>query len=86
MRDNFGLRTDILGPHWPGTGPDAEEYCETSNTFRKRAKHHKIIGNVPSGECCVLLTKPVAAVRGFLALARREAEAGWCVTITSLPG
>lgn len=32
-------------------------------------------------ESCVLLTRPVAAVRGFLALARRDAEAGWYVYI-----
>ena len=28
-------------------------------------------------EACVLLTHPVSSVRGFLATARREAEAGW---------
>lgn len=30
-------------------------------------------------ESCVLLTRPLTAVRGFLATARREAEAGWSV-------
>jgi hypothetical protein len=30
-----------------------------------------------SEESCVLLTRPVTAVRGFLETARRAAEAGW---------
>ena len=31
----------------------------------------------PQNEACVLLTHPSVAVRGFLAMARREAEAVW---------
>lgn len=74
MRDSFGLNKDVLGPHWPGTGTHAEEYREIGKPFKK---HHRFVDNVPGGECCALLKNPKAAVRGFLALSRRDAEAGW---------
>lgn len=45
-------------------------------------EHHwphdrSVEGRDPKAEACVLLTHPVTSVRGFLAMARREAEAGW---------
>jgi hypothetical protein len=38
---------------------------------------HHIQDRNPINEACVLLTHPLTAVRGFLAMARREAEAIW---------
>ncbi|ORY30580.1 hypothetical protein BCR39DRAFT_528993 [Naematelia encephala] len=64
MRYALGLRADFPGPHWSGCrGQDANDNVK----------------EIPSesGEVCVLLTRPVDSIRGFLALARREAEAGW---------
>jgi hypothetical protein len=79
IRNAFGLRTEFRGPHVNGSGPDGAEY-HPPRISRDRyyvAGADTIATMTPENESCVLLTRPVAAVRGFLALARRDAEAGW---------
>ena len=70
MRNAFGLRTEFPVSHVSGSGPDAQEY--------RPPRGGASLGK-EGGEECVLLSKTDASVRGFLALARKEAEAGWQV-------
>jgi hypothetical protein len=88
MRIALGLRVEFAGNQWPGTGTNAETYQMPRNAGEfgtAESAHHKTEGfgreikllGPLEDEACVLLRDPVTCVRGLLALARREAEAGW---------
>lgn len=84
FRDAVGLRTEYSGAHWPGSGSAGQPYQERS---AQRLREPRGVITTPSvgeerpEEVCVFLTDTETSVRGFLALARREAEAGWYVPL-----
>lgn len=65
----------------------SESYVQIRNHLNLRTDKHSqhwaaspkisTAGETGEREDCVLLRRPVTAVRGLLALARREAESGW---------
>lgn len=74
----MGLKAEFPGLHWPGTGPGAQAYAVQSRARRDSPRDvldAYAAGDV--GESCPLLRHTERAVRGFLACARREAEAVW---------
>ena len=89
----MGLRVDYPGPHWAGSGPDGTPYVRGTQIASKEADEEDLTklrakkssgdseGDFENnnGEVCVLLQATEKSVRGFLALVRREAEAGWSV-------
>ncbi|WWD18696.1 hypothetical protein CI109_103150 [Kwoniella shandongensis] len=85
LRNAFGLRSEFPGKHWDGSGPGAMTYAPPSSA-RHNDRDRTVDITDPSvdetridatDEVCVLLKRPETSIRGFLALARREAEAGW---------
>ena len=90
LRNALGLRLDFVGPHWAGSGPDGTPYVRKphigdidpelmTSTAKKSSDDPESDADMSDGEVCVLLQATEKSVRGFLALARREAEAGWSV-------
>lgn len=77
MRNALGVRSDFAGAHWPGKSGQAYDGPSRSNLTVADSAYEGSI--VDPYEVCVLLRKTVDSVRGFLALARREAEASWWV-------
>ncbi|WWC88441.1 uncharacterized protein L201_003352 [Kwoniella dendrophila CBS 6074] len=85
FRNALGLKSSFRGNHWPGSGPYGVEYvgpkshAMRDNEFAPSAFDDNDQSSVPNEveEVCVLLRKPEISIRGLLALARREAEAGW---------
>ncbi|WWC96342.1 hypothetical protein V866_003209 [Kwoniella sp. B9012] len=79
IRNAFGLRSSFQGRHWSGSGPHGYEYvAPTSHASRGNEYAPFETNSGPDvDEVCILLTDPETCVRGLLALARREAEAGW---------
>ncbi|OCF75590.1 hypothetical protein I204_04447 [Kwoniella mangroviensis CBS 8886] len=79
IRNAFGLRSSFQGRHWSGSGPHGYEYiAPTSHASRGNEYAPFETDSGPDvDEVCILLTDPETCVRGLLALARREAEAGW---------
>ncbi|RXK40311.1 hypothetical protein M231_02425 [Tremella mesenterica] len=81
MRNALSLRSDVPGPHWPGSGPNGQPYIPPARVARSdhwgslKSPHH-VEYHAPQ-EICFLLSRTEASVRGFLAMARKEAEAGW---------
>lgn len=74
----MGIKAEFPGLHWPGTGPQATAYLMQSRA--KRESTREIMAAYRAGEVgeiCPLLKHTERAVRGFLACARREAEAVW---------
>ena len=74
MRFTLGIKTSLPGYHCPGSGPDAVPYAYPAEIRRIQ---QAFPDDVNMEDSCPLLTSTVTAVRGFLALARKEAEAGW---------
>ena len=76
MRSAFGIRSDLPGRHWSGSGPDGRPYAMPS--MITRAERWMDEGQLPlDDEVCVLLRAPEKCLRGYVALLRREFEAGW---------
>jgi hypothetical protein len=67
-------------------GLSEETPSSSSETGEITFKQAAVTPDSPEEEACVLLTKMEMSVRGFLAPARREAEAGWsvCTSMTGL--
>ncbi|WVW84929.1 hypothetical protein I302_106965 [Kwoniella bestiolae CBS 10118] len=80
LRNAFGLRPSFKGNHWPGSGPRGFEYVAPTGHLSQGTEYASFQDHDQqphADEICVLLTDPETCVRGILALARREAEAGW---------
>ncbi|WVQ96553.1 hypothetical protein IAU59_003658 [Kwoniella sp. CBS 9459] len=91
LRNALGLKAEFSADHWPGQGPEGVEYIPPSAFRRRQAADsgdnsedgEEVTRKASSGEydpldeACALLRVPEISIRGFLALARREAEAGW---------
>ncbi|KAK4687993.1 conserved oligomeric Golgi complex subunit 2, partial [Tremellales sp. Uapishka_1] len=83
FRSALGIRPEFPGPHWPGSGVDGDPFRYTARAKQDwdplQFSQAPFLDerNYKNQEVCVLLSKPMTAIRGFLALARREAEAGW---------
>lgn len=78
MRYSFGLKLEFSIIHWPGTGPLAMPYTPSQTAKRRAPRKELDMFNAGAiGETCPLIRDTEKAVRGFLALARREAEAVW---------
>lgn len=83
VRISFGLRAEFSGEHCRGSGEEGTAYTAPSSLEtrkrRKKPKAQRTLADVPdeTEEVCPLLRDPLMAVRGFLALVRRDAEAGW---------
>lgn len=76
MRNAFGIRSDVPGRHWPGSGASGQPYLTPSMTTR--AERWMDPSQLPTDEeVCVLLRRPEESLRGYVALLRREFEAGW---------
>ena len=74
MRFVLGLKTSLPGYHTPGIGLDAVPYRYPAEIRRTQLPFSDDLMMEGS---CPLLRATVPAVRGLLALARKEAEAGW---------
>ncbi|WVR06546.1 hypothetical protein IAU60_003577 [Kwoniella sp. DSM 27419] len=88
LRNAVGLEGTLPGAHWPGFGDQGQRYIPPNIMYRQSGQVDKLHAardgckyaeaqNLANEEVCVLLTKPETSIRGFLALARREAQAGW---------
>jgi hypothetical protein len=87
----FGLRSDLEGQHCKGSGENGTLYHAPTSLQTKKSRKklvrlqgmQKTLAEKPvaSEEVCPLLREPLNAVRGFLALARRDAQAGWWVIV-----
>lgn len=93
MTYSLELRNDAIGPHWRGSGPDGQVYKapsvirKTERYVRREYDEVDLLtGNEvhppaevasSSRESCAFLRKPEQCIRGVLALARKEVEAGW---------
>ncbi|KAK8858805.1 hypothetical protein IAR55_003035 [Kwoniella newhampshirensis] len=84
LRNTLGLRSDFAGNHWNGRGPAGMPYNPPRSTGDDRRGRQQNVpircdksDNDAMNEVCVLLRLPETSIRGFLALARKEAEAGW---------
>lgn len=76
MRYAFGLKTDLPGRHWPGSGEAGHAYQPPRSTVRLEAGLDP--DKVPQDEeVCMLLRNPEDSLRGYVALLRRETESGW---------
>ncbi|OCF44367.1 hypothetical protein I317_01812 [Kwoniella heveanensis CBS 569] len=91
LRNALGLKAEFSAHHWPGHGPDGARYVPPSAVRRHQTadwggssedgeeapSRGASAEYDPLDEACALLRVPEISIRGFLALARREAEAGW---------
>ncbi|WVF69039.1 hypothetical protein IAT40_003813 [Kwoniella sp. CBS 6097] len=91
VRNALGLKAEFSADHWPGYGPDGARYVPPSAVRRRQTTDpgdnsedgedtpaRAANGPYdPLDEACALLRVPEISIRGFLTLARREAEAGW---------
>lgn len=89
IRNAFGLRSDYSASHCRGSGEDGQEYVPPSALRRTAGSSASQValaeGPSDTDENCPLVRIPATCVRGFLALVRRDAEAGWWVICHSSP-
>jgi hypothetical protein len=77
-RTAFGLSHTNSLLHWAGTGPDAVQYQPTRSAHRRVSKKTLDLYDMGAvGEACSLIRDTDKAVRGFLAMARRETDGMW---------
>jgi hypothetical protein len=85
IRTALGLSRDYSTMHWPGTGPNAGPYGP-NNAARRRGPYDDLqaFRRGAVGEACTLLRDAERAVRGLLAMARRETDGMWGIERTLL--
>ncbi|WRT68004.1 uncharacterized protein IL334_004979 [Kwoniella shivajii] len=83
LRNALGIKSNFIGSHWPGSGPNGVGYVAPSSVTNGGGEYfHSALDSLDQKgsideEVCVLLRRPETSIRGFLALAKREAEAAW---------